>query len=248
MSKHCFKFLYFAASISKKSMKKLKIAIDGWSSCGKSTLAKQIAKHLGYTYIDSGAMYRAITLFFMRNNIDLTDASTIENAISQISLRFIPSADAQTSEIYLNDENVEMQIRSMAVADEVSKVAALKQVRDFAVSQQQEMGKHGGVVMDGRDIGTVVFPDAEVKLFMTASPEIRTKRRYLEMAEKGIEITMEEVMENLKKRDHIDSTRTFSPLIQATDALVIDNSNLTMEEQLDVAMKLIQVKINLAQD
>lgn len=229
-------------------MKKLKIAIDGWSSCGKSTLARQIASELGYTYIDTGAMYRAITLYFMRNNTDLNDADAVQHAISNIKLRYEKKSDTENGAMMLNGENVETQIRSMSVADQVSKVAALREVREFAVRQQQEMGQSGGVVMDGRDIGTVVFPDAEIKLFMTASPEIRAKRRCLEMNEKGVQTTMEEVIENLKQRDHIDSTRVHSPLTQANDAFVLDNTNLSMQEQLELSLNLIKEKLNSFQD
>jgi cytidylate kinase len=229
-------------------MNKLKIAIDGWSSCGKSTLAKQITKKLGYTYIDSGAMYRAITLYFMRNEIDATEPDAIHQALSRIELKFKKGLSSDASDMCLNGENVEEQIRSMSVAHEVSKVAAIKEVRDFAVHQQKEMGKEGGVVMDGRDIGTVVFPDADVKLFITASPEIRAQRRYKELMEKGMNVSMDEVIENLKKRDHLDSTRTFSPLIQANDALVIDNSEMSMDGQLEYALELIQNSINVSRD
>ena len=229
-------------------MNKLKIAIDGWSSCGKSTLAKQIANKLGYTYIDSGAMYRAITLYFMRNEIDATEPDAIHQALSRIELKFKKGLSSDASDMCLNGENVEEQIRSMSVAHEVSKVAAIKEVRDFAVHQQKEMGKEGGVVMDGRDIGTVVFPDADVKLFITASPEIRAQRRYKELMEKGMNVSMDEVIENLKKRDHIDSTRTFSPLIQANDALVIDNSEMSMDGQLVYALDLIRSRINPSRD
>jgi cytidylate kinase len=229
-------------------MNKLKIAIDGWSSCGKSTLAKQIAKTLGYTYIDSGAMYRAITLYFMRNEIDATEPDAIHQALSRIELKFKKGLSSDASDMCLNGENVEEQIRSMSVAHEVSKVAAIKEIRDFAVHQQKEMGKEGGVVMDGRDIGTVVFPDADVKLFITASPEIRAQRRYKELMEKGMNVSMDEVIDNLKKRDHIDSTRTFSPLIQANDALVIDNSEMSMDGQLVYALDLIRSRINPSRD
>ena len=229
-------------------MNKLKIAIDGWSSCGKSTLAKQIANKLGYTYIDSGAMYRAITLYFMRNEIDATEPEAIQHALSRIELKFNKGLASDASDMYLNGENVEEQIRSMSVAQEVSKVSAIKEVRDFAVHQQKEMGKEGGVVMDGRDIGTVVFPDADVKLFITASPEIRAERRYKELIEKGMTVSMEEVIENLKQRDHTDSTRTFSPLVQAEDALVIDNSEMSMDGQLDYALDLIRNRISVSRD
>lgn len=225
-------------------MNNFKIAIDGWSSCGKSTLAKQIAKSLGYTYIDSGAMYRAITLYFMKNNIDLTETAAIGLALSRIVLNFKSDLSSEAPDMLLNGENVEDQIRSMSVADEVSKISAIKKVRDFAVHQQKQMGEYGGVVMDGRDVGTVVFPDADVKLFITASPEIRAERRFKELKEKGIPASIDEVIENLKKRDLIDSTREFSPLVQADDAFIIDNSNLSLDGQLIYALGLIKNKIN----
>jgi len=230
-------------------MKKLTIAIDGWSSCGKSTLAKQLAQKLGYTYIDSGAMYRAITLYFLRNDVDLKNEDEIQSSLKKIDLEFKPfSTSDEYPHMFLNGEHVETQIRSMVVAEWVSLVAAIKAVRSFAVYLQQQMGANGGVIMDGRDIGTFVFPHAEVKFFMTASPAIRAQRRFLEMQEKNADVTMEQVLENLKNRDHLDSTREESPLIQAPDSVVIDNSNLNMDEQLAFALQIVQAAINPNQE
>ncbi|MDQ3277911.1 MAG: (d)CMP kinase [Bacteroidota bacterium] len=221
-------------------MKKIIITIDGWSSCGKSTLAKQLAKELNYVYVDSGAMYRAITLYFLRNHVDWTDTKEVERALKQISLTFVYNDKAQQSEIYLNGENVEYVIRDLVVAEKVSDVAAIKEVRDFAVAQQKKMGRHRGIVMDGRDIGTVVFPDAELKIFMTAENAVRVERRYKEMIEKNPATTMEEVKANLEMRDYIDSHREISPLRQADDARILDNTNLTEKEQLQKALRWAQ--------
>ncbi len=219
--------------------KKINIAIDGWSSCGKSTLAKQLAKELGYIYVDSGAMYRAITLYFLRTNIDLTDKKKIEDALKNISLEFIYNPSTGISEIYLNSENVEYLIRDMFIAEKVSDVAAIKEVREFAVAQQQKMGAKKGVVMDGRDIGTVVFPNAELKIFMTADNAIRVQRRFKEMFEKNPNVSVEEVKNNLELRDYIDSNREVSPLKKADDAVIIDNTNITREETLAKVMTLV---------
>lgn len=215
---------------------KIIIAIDGHSSCGKSTLAKDLAKKLGYNYIDSGAMYRAITLYLLRNNIAIEDTNAVKDALKSIRLSFIYNEAKQASEICLNGENVAHYIRDMIVADKVSAVAAIKEVRYFAVSQQQEMGKERGIVMDGRDIGTVVFPDAELKIFMTADMDIRAMRRFKEIFPSNPNITYEEVMANLQMRDYIDSNREESPLTQAKDALVLDSTNMSMEEQLKQAL------------
>jgi len=220
-------------------MNKKIIAIDGWSACGKSTLAKQLANKLGYVYIDSGAMYRAITLFFLRQNIDLSNAVEILEALRNINIDFRFNADAHHSDIYLNDENIEDLIRDLSVAEKVSDVAAIAAVRTFAVAQQQKMGNNKGIVMDGRDIGTTVFPNAEIKLFMTADSAIRVERRLKELTPKNPHITMEEVKKNLENRDHLDSTREISPLRKAADAIVLDNTQLTMEEQLEFALRLI---------
>ncbi|MBL7747674.1 MAG: (d)CMP kinase [Chitinophagaceae bacterium] len=222
--------------------KKIIITIDGWSSCGKSTLAKQLAKELGYVYVDSGAMYRAITLYFLRNNVDLAEKKEVKKALKNINLEFIFSSKSNNSEIYLNDENVEYLIRDMLVAEKVSDVAAIKEVREFAVAQQQKMGTKKGIVMDGRDIGTVVFPKAELKIFMTADNAIRVQRRFKELYEKNPNITIEEVKNNLEMRDYIDSHREVSPLRKAKDALELDNTNLTPKEQLSKALALAIAK------
>ncbi len=218
-------------------MKKIIITIDGWSSCGKSTLAKQLAKALNYIYVDSGAMYRAITLYFLRNHIDWTDKKEVKKALKDISLEFVYNPKSERSEIYLNDENVEYVIRDLVIAEKVSDVAAIKEVRDYAVAQQQKMGKSRGIVMDGRDIGTVVFPDAELKIFMTADNAVRVERRFQELYEKNPNITLEEVKNNLELRDYIDSHREISPLRQAEDAIILDNTNLTEKEQFQKAYK-----------
>jgi len=223
--------------------KKIIITIDGWSSCGKSTLAKQMARELGYIYVDSGAMYRAITLYFLRNHIDWTDKEEVKRALSDISLEFVYNPKSQQSEMFLNGENVEYVIRDLVIAEKVSDVAAIKEVRKFAVSQQQRMGKHRGIVMDGRDIGTVVFPDAELKIFMTADNAVRVERRFQELYDKNPNITIEEVKSNLEMRDYIDSNREVSPLRRADDALLLDNTNITEKEQFNKAMKWAQGKI-----
>src|SRR5689334_7564049 len=218
-------------------MKKIIITIDGWSSTGKSTLAKQLAKALGYIYVDSGAMYRAITLYFLRNHIDWTDIAAVKHALKEISLEFVHNAKSETSEIYLNGENVEYVIRDLVVAEKVSEVAAIKEVRKYAVAQQQKMGKNRGIVMDGRDIGTVVFPDAELKIFMTADNAVRVERRFQELYEKNPNVTLDEVRTNLEMRDYIDSHRDVSPLRQAQDAILLDNTNITEREQFQMALK-----------
>lgn len=218
--------------------KKIIITIDGWSSCGKSTLAKQLAKELGYVYIDSGAMYRAITLYFLRNHIDWTDTAEVSSALQNIHIEFEFNPKSQQSEIILNDENVEYVIRDLVIAEKVSEVAAIREVRTFAVAQQQKMGTKKGVVMDGRDIGTTVFPTAELKIFMTADIAVRVERRFKEMFEKNPNITIEEVQHNLEMRDYIDSNREVSPLRKAEDAVEIDNTNLSMKEQLNIALSL----------
>ncbi|MFC0771580.1 (d)CMP kinase [Terrimonas alba] len=216
--------------------KKIIITIDGWSSCGKSTLAKGLAKKLGYVYVDSGAMYRAITLYFLRNHVDWTSKKEVQAALKEIHLDFHFNEKNETSEIYLNDENVEYVIRDLVVAEKVSEVAAIKEVRAFAVAQQQKMGVKKGIVMDGRDIGTVVFPNAELKIFMTADNAVRVERRFKELYEKNPNITIEEVKNNLEMRDYIDSHREVSPLRKADDAIVLDNTNLTPEQQFQKAL------------
>lgn len=223
--------------------KKIIITIDGWSSCGKSTLAKQLAKELNYAYIDSGAMYRAITLYFLRNHVDWTDPAEVHEALEQIQLEFHYNSVHQQSEIFLNGENVEYVIRDLVVAEKVSDVATIREVREFAVKQQQAMGKKKGIVMDGRDIGTVVFPHAELKIFMTADNAVRVERRFRELYEKNPNITLEEVKNNLEMRDYIDSHREVSPLRQAPDAIVLDNSTVSMEGQLKMALNWVAEKL-----
>ncbi|GAC1425126.1 MAG: (d)CMP kinase [Flavisolibacter sp.] len=224
-------------------MKQIIITIDGWSSCGKSTLAKQLAKALGYIYVDSGAMYRAITLYFLRNHIDWTHPNDVKEALGDITLEFIYNDKNEQSEIFLNHENVEYVIRDLVIAEKVSDIAAIKEVRNYAVKQQQNMGSRRGIVMDGRDIGTVVFPDAELKIFMTADNAIRVQRRFKELFEKNPNITIEEVKTNLEMRDYMDSHREFSPLRQAEDALLLDNSQITEKEQLHTALKWAKERI-----
>jgi len=216
--------------------KKIIITIDGWSSCGKSTLAKQLARALGLVYVDSGAMYRAITLYFLRNHVDWTSHKEVVKALGLIHLDFHFNDKTESSEIFLNDENVEYVIRDLVVAEKVSDVAAIREVREFAVAQQQKLGSKKGIVMDGRDIGTVVFPKAELKIFMTADNAVRVERRFRELFEKNPNVTIEEVKNNLDMRDYIDSHREVSPLRKADDAIVLDNTHLTEEEQFQKAL------------
>lgn len=223
-------------------MKKIIIAIDGWSSCGKSTLAKQLAKTLKYTYVDSGAMYRSITLYFLRNSIDWKKEKAVKEALENIDLHFSTDENSGKTSIYLNNENVEYLIRDLIIAEKVSEVAAIKEVREFAVAQQRKMGNKKGIVMDGRDIGTVVFPQAELKIFMTADNAVRVERRFKELYQQNPNITIEEVKNNLEMRDYIDSHREVSPLRQAEDALVLDNSNITEEQQLKKALEWVKEK------
>ena len=223
-------------------MKKITIAIDGFSSTGKSTLAKQLANQLGYIYVDTGAMYRAVTFFAMQNgyiNADSFDKQTLINSLSAIKLQFKFNADLGFAEMYLNDVNVETEIRTIEVSSFVSKVAEVSEVRTKLVEQQKEMGKDKGIVMDGRDIGTVVFPDAELKIFMTASATTRAQRRYDELITKGDMVTFEEVLKNVEERDYIDTHREDSPLIMANDAIEIDNSHLNREEQFKLVLELV---------
>ena len=202
-----------------------------------------MAKALGYIYVDSGAMYRAITLYFLRNHIDWTDTTAVKHALKEITLEFVYNSKSEQSEIFLNGENVEYVIRDLVIAEKVSDVAAIKEVRKYAVSQQQKMGKDRGIIMDGRDIGTVVFPDAELKIFMTADNAVRVERRFQELYEKNPNITLDEVKTNLELRDYIDSHREVSPLRQADDAILLDNTNLTEKEQLQKALKWAQSRI-----
>lgn len=218
--------------------KNIVVAIDGYSSCGKSTLAKALAKKLHFVYVDSGAMYRAVTLYFLRNLVDITSQKAVEEALENIHLDF-HARDYETH-ITLNGEEVSNEIRDMKISEMVSPVSALKKVRTEMVNQQQRMGKTANIVMDGRDIGTTVFPEASLKIFMTADPKVRAERRYKEMITKGDRISLEEVFENLAHRDFLDTTRTESPLKRAEDAIILDNTELTPEEQLSFALNQIQ--------
>ncbi|MCB0478934.1 MAG: (d)CMP kinase [Crocinitomicaceae bacterium] len=224
-------------------MKKIKIAIDGYSSCGKSTIAKEIAKKLGYIYVDTGAMYRAATLFFIRKGVSAEDPN-LKNYLSELHIEFKSINGEDLPIVHLNGENVENEIRSLAISNQVSYYSKNKDLRQKLVHEQQEIGKNGGVVLDGRDIGSVVFPDAELKLFMTASPEIRAQRRFDELRSKGDLVDFEAILENVKSRDLEDSTRKESPLIQVEDAIVLDNSHMNRDEQLEFVMGLVQKKLN----
>lgn len=223
-------------------MRKIIIAIDGFSSCGKSTMAKDLARKLHYRYIDSGAMYRAVTYYFMSRQLDYTNHAIVIQELGNIHIDFHLNNDTKESDTYLNGVNVEEKIRGMEVSMHVSNVSTIKEVRVAMVNLQQKMSKAKGIVMDGRDIGTAVFPNAELKIFMTANPEIRAQRRYKELQAKGEDVTMEEVKQNLAERDHIDSTRKESPLQQADDAIVLDNSHLTKEEQMEFVYNLVMEK------
>jgi cytidylate kinase len=226
---------------------KITIAIDGFSSTGKSTLAKQLAKHLGYIYVDTGAMYRAVAYFAMQENIISSagfDQSALIALLPSIQLSFQFNEVLGFAEMYLNNENVETQIRTIEVSSYVSKVAEVSEVRAKLVEQQQEMGKSKGIVMDGRDIGTVVFPDAELKIFMTASAATRAQRRFAELEQKGDKVSYEEVLKNVEERDYIDTHRADSPLIIASDAIEIDNSDLSKEEQFKIVLDLVEEVIN----
>lgn len=224
-------------------MKKIVIAIDGHSSCGKSTTAKLVAKELGYAYIDTGAMYRAVTLYFLEHYIDLTNPKKVNQALQELHVTFERNSRTQRNEVFLNGLNVEDEIRQMYISDKVSEVSVLPEVRHCMVKQQQRMGKKRGVVMDGRDIGTTVFPDAEVKVFMTADVYTRAKRRQQELLDKGQMVPIDEIVQNLQKRDLIDSTRKESPLIQATDAEVLDTTFITIDEQVDFVMNQVAAKL-----
>lgn len=224
-------------------MEKIIITIDGWSSCGKSTLAKQLSKELGYVYVDSGAMYRAVTLYFLRNHVDWTDKKEVHAALKKIHLDFRVNEKTEVSEIHLNDENVEYVIRDLVIAEKVSDIAAIKEVRAFAVAQQHKLGAKKGIVMDGRDIGTVVFPKAELKIFMTADSAVRVERRFKELYEKNPNITIEEIKNNLEMRDYMDSHREVSPLKKADDAILLDNTHLTEEQQSQKALAWAKERI-----
>ena len=216
------------------------IAIDGFSACGKSTLAKALAQELSYTYIDTGAMYRAVTYYFLENDIGLADKKAVSVALRSIEISFQQIDGEKTT--YLNGENVEDKIREMSVSDFVSPVAELSSVRRFLVSQQQEMGRAKHCILDGRDIGTVVFPNAPLKIFLTADPVVRAQRRLAELKSKGQEVSLDEVMNNLLKRDRIDSSRADSPLVQSSDAVVVDNTCLSPEEQLAMVSVLARLR------
>ena len=227
-------------------MKKITIAIDGFSSTGKSTLAKQLAAALGYLYVDTGAMYRAVAYYAMQHNLvseTHLDKAGLIAQLPNINLRFQFNPALGFAEMYLNNENIERQIRTIEVSRMVSKVAEISEVRSKLVEQQQAMGKDKGIVMDGRDIGTVVFPDAELKLFMTASSKTRAQRRFDELVEKGQHITFEEVFQNVEERDYIDTHREDSPLVKAEDAIEVDNSSLTKKEQFELVLNLVKEKL-----
>lgn len=230
-----------------ETTKKIIIAIDGHSSTGKSTVAKQLAKHLGYTYIDTGAMYRSVSLHALQQNYitnNVIDKTALIKDLDHISIKFKKNTTTDIIETFLNDINVESKIRSLEVSNHVSDIATISEVRQFLVQQQKKMGQQKGIVMDGRDIGTVVFPEAELKLFMTASAEIRAKRRFDELQKKGDEVSFIEVLENVQKRDYIDSNRDDSPLLKAKDAYLIDNSALTRTEQFEYILELVRVARN----
>ncbi len=229
------------------TLKKITIAIDGFSSTGKSTLAKQLAKHLGYIYVDSGAMYRAVALFAMQNGYiskDYFDVETLVQSLDSVKLHFEFNAELGFAEMFLNNHNVEKEIRTIEVSSFVSKVAEVSEVRAKLVEQQQAMGKDKGVVMDGRDIGTVVFPNAELKIFMTASSETRAQRRFDELQAKGDAVSYEAVLKNVQERDYIDTHREDSPLVKSDDAIEIDNSYLSKQEQFDAVLELVEEVMN----
>ncbi|MDP3353574.1 MAG: (d)CMP kinase [Flavobacteriaceae bacterium] len=227
-------------------MKKITIAIDGFSSTGKSTIAKHLAQVLNYIYVDTGAMYRAVTYFAMKNNLIGDGFFKVDELIAkldEVELKFIYNPQVQLAEMYLNDENVEQQIRTLEVSNFVSNVSTISEVRKKLVEQQQKMGAEKGVVMDGRDIGTVVFPKAELKLFLNASADKRANRRFQELINKGDVVSYEEILENVKSRDYIDSNREDSPLVVASDAIEIDNSDMTKEEQFEKIYQIVQQKL-----
>ncbi|MEP2770743.1 MAG: (d)CMP kinase [Fulvivirga sp.] len=224
-------------------MKRIVIAIDGYSACGKSTTARALAEILGYTYIDSGAMYRAVTLYFHKHHVKLTNDKEVRNALDNIEIDFNLNKKSGVADTFLNNLNVEDEIRKMYISEKVSPVSSIKAVRDAMVAQQRKLGKRKGVVMDGRDIGTVVFPEAELKVFMQADIYIRAGRRQAELLEKGQLVDLSEIMDNLQQRDHLDTTREESPLKKADDAVVVDTTFLTLEEQVDDILNLSLGKI-----
>jgi cytidylate kinase len=225
-------------------MKKIIIAIDGYSACGKSTTAKAVASELGYAYIDTGAMYRAITLYFMREHISLTNEKEIAKALENIQISFVRNRITNHNDTYMNGLNVEGEIRLMEVTKNVSVVSAIPAVRRFLVAQQKTMGKKGGIVMDGRDIGTVVFPDADLKIFMTAETGARAKRRQDELLAKGQLVGLDEIIHNLEERDRLDSSRTEGPLRQADDAVVVDTTYISIDEQVDEIVSMAVSKMS----
>ncbi|WP_347158000.1 (d)CMP kinase [Pontibacter chitinilyticus] len=224
-------------------MKKIVIALDGHSSCGKSTTAKRVAAELGYAYIDTGAMYRAVTLYFLQHHVSLTNPKEIRDALANIDVSFHYNPKTKRNETYLNGLNVEDQIRQMYISNQVSEVSVVPEVRHAMVAQQQKMGRKRGIVMDGRDIGTAVFPDAEVKIFMTADVDTRARRRQQELLEKNQLVNLDDIRANLQKRDHIDSTRQESPLRRAEDAELLDTSHMTVDEQVDFVLQKVASKI-----
>jgi cytidylate kinase len=223
--------------------KKIIIAIDGHSSSGKSTISRQLAASLGYKYIDTGAMYRAVTLYALQNgliNNQKVDEGKLIQALPNIDIKFKHNPKTKKSDTFLNGKNIEDEIRELEVSNNVSRVATIKEVREAMVKKQQEMGRDRGIVMDGRDIGSVVFPDAELKIFLTASTQVRAQRRYKELKDKGLDVSFDEILKNIEERDHIDSTREESPLVKTEDAIVLDNSNLTPKEQNEWLLKKVE--------
>ena len=221
------------------------IAIDGFSSTGKSSMSKIIAKNLGYTHIDSGAMYRAVTLYAFQNNYiqnQQIDVNSLVERLNEIKIEFKKDESTQKNNTYLNGQNVEAEIRSIEISKMVSPISEIPAIRDYCVALQQQMGENGGIVMDGRDIGTTVFPNADIKIFVTASPEVRAQRRFLEYQQQGKNISMDEVLKNVNERDYIDSHRAYSPLRKADDAIEVDNSNMNLEETVNRVMEIIESK------
>lgn len=223
--------------------KRIVIAVDGHASCGKSTLARQLAAQLGYKYVDSGAMYRAVTLYFLENNIDFRNIEEVNKSLDKIKIDFRFNPHTERSETIMNRKNIEEEIRSMKISSVVSSVSSIKEVRDFLVKQQREIGRDKGLTMDGRDIGTVVFPDAELKFYLTSDENTRVQRRFEELKAKGLDVTMEEIKLNLKERDYEDSHRIASPLYKAGDAIELDNTNMSEQQQLEFALHLALEKI-----
>lgn len=221
-------------------MKNIIIAIDGFSSCGKSTIAKALAAKLAINYIDSGAMYRAVTWYFLQNQINLDNVEQVLAALNKINIKFVFNDYRNASDTFLNGENIEEAIRSMEVSAMVSQVSALKEVRQAMVALQQQAAVNASIVMDGRDIGTHVFPNADLKIFMTAAPEIRAQRRFLELQAKGQQTNLKEIADNLAHRDYLDSTRKESPLVQASDAVILDNSFMNQEQQLELVLSWVK--------